>query len=561
MDGFRESIQKIRQSLSNRMDHLNLKLIVAFVVFSTLPLIILNHFGLKYNETVIVQSAQETYQANAKVIAQQIDIFVKDLIWQIKTLADNPAMRRLDPQRLEQVLGYYLEYSENFEKVWVVDLTGKQIAKAPDKEYVSLADRDYLHETLRTGLPTVSSALISRTSKQPIFVICIPITDEASRIIGVLGGSVSFRVLDKLVKPQEIHSRGSVFLTDQRGIMLWHPRESLVEEQFNASGLQIVQQLLNGHATGVDQFAWDGENYIGGYARITTTGWGVFVTQPYVAATQVLVSFRYGSLLFLIYAVLCFAVLAVFISHRIVQIEEEIRQAEKLAVVGRFAAGMAHEVRNPLTSAHGFLQLLKKDFAEGSKESNYINIALAEIARVNRIIRDFLSLAKPQEPRLEVTDLNSILSTIVLLVDNQAFLQGCEIRLDLGSDLPPIIADPNQLRQVFLNLIRNALEAMPTGGLLKISSRYYPEGKKVELCFQDTGPGIPKAVLKNIFQPFFTTKEGGTGLGLPISHRIIISHGGDIRVSSSHQGTEFVISLPIYQDQGPKPEQISDQCV
>lgn len=232
--------------------------------------------------------------------------------------------------------------------------------------------------------------------------------------------------------------------------------------------------------------------------------------------------------------------------------EEYLQRSEKLALVGQLAAGLAHEIRNPLTTVKGFCQLVKgQSLTEKGRE--YVEVILTELERVNVLVKEFLLLTKPAAPRMELVKLKGFLEDVVYLMTSEALLHDVTIRMYLADDLPDITADAEQLKQVAINLTLNAIEAMPGGGTLQVKAYPTQDLKEVVLEFQDTGTGIPEDKVKHIFEPFFSTKEEGTGLGLSITLRIVENHGGSIHVTSQYgQGTTFVVRLPVqYNNHNP----------
>lgn len=222
--------------------------------------------------------------------------------------------------------------------------------------------------------------------------------------------------------------------------------------------------------------------------------------------------------------------------------EEYFRKSEKLSVVGQLAAGVAHEIRNPLTSLKGFLQLLKRK----SMDSRYFDVMLSELDRINEIVSEFLVIAKPQPLKFERRNLIGILKNIISLLESQAIINNVQIVRD-WEDIEEfeLECDENQLKQVFINILKNGVEAMPKGGQL-ILSVIRPDHGRVLIQFADQGQGIPEDRLPHLGEPFYTTKEKGTGLGLMVSFRIIEDHNGTVRVSSTvGKGTVFEISLPV----------------
>lgn len=220
--------------------------------------------------------------------------------------------------------------------------------------------------------------------------------------------------------------------------------------------------------------------------------------------------------------------------------EEMLRKSDKLSVLGQLAAGVAHEIRNPLTSIKGFLQLLE---SKAKDHFEYYEIMLSEIDRINTIVSEFMLLAKPQVMNLVPTDLKELMNHVISLIETQANLMNVQIHFEADSNLPLIASVDSQLKQVFINLLKNAIEAMTDGGNVYIYVKV--KGSELHVSFKDEGCGIPAEMLSTLGEPFYTTKEKGTGLGLMVCYKIIENHGGQIIVSSElGQGSTFTVILP-----------------
>ncbi|MBW5448704.1 PAS domain-containing sensor histidine kinase [Cohnella sp. CFH 77786] len=238
------------------------------------------------------------------------------------------------------------------------------------------------------------------------------------------------------------------------------------------------------------------------------------------------------------------------VSH-LMLLEEQVRRSDRLKTIGQIAAGTAHEIRNPLTAIRGFMQLLDKSLMDRGmfKEHEYVGIMMSELNRVNELVSEFLLLSKPKEVRLASVPAGSVLQEILPVIRNEALLHGVAVRYEPKPGLPPIWVDKEPLKQVFLNLAKNAIEAMSKGGTLIIKERYRKERPDLlAVSVRDTGPGIPPDLLGRIFDPFFTTKPQGTGLGLSICQRIVHDLGGHLEVASGAGGTSFTVWLPLASD-------------
>ncbi|KIL38630.1 diguanylate cyclase [Gordoniibacillus kamchatkensis] len=227
-------------------------------------------------------------------------------------------------------------------------------------------------------------------------------------------------------------------------------------------------------------------------------------------------------------------------------LEAQVQRSDRLAMIGQIAAGTAHEIRNPLTSIKGFLQLLRATFEqrEMAKERSFTDVMLSEIDRINELVSEFLLLSKQKEALLAEVDIQHVLRGILPIIESEALLHNCEVQYEPLPSVPPVTADQEMLKQVFLNICKNGIEAMPDGGILTIAEKLDQGDRKLLIDIRDTGPGIPLFLVDKIFDPFFTTKEHGTGLGLSVCQRIIHDIGGTIRVSSKGYGTTFTIGIP-----------------
>lgn len=226
--------------------------------------------------------------------------------------------------------------------------------------------------------------------------------------------------------------------------------------------------------------------------------------------------------------------------------EAELRTAEKLASLGRVAAGLAHEIGTPLNVISGRAEALERRFAGTEPAAHSLRIITAQIDRISRIVRGFLDFARVRDPRLAPTDAVIVLRRVVEFMEQRSEEARVRVEVTAADEPPPIRADADQLSQVFLNLMTNAIDAMPGGGTLRIEVTAEPAG---ELCiaFADTGKGISPKDLQRVFEPFHTTKEvgKGTGLGLAVAYGIVRSHGGTIELTSRvGHGSTFAVRLP-----------------
>ena len=232
---------------------------------------------------------------------------------------------------------------------------------------------------------------------------------------------------------------------------------------------------------------------------------------------------------------------------QIKRLEEQVRRSEKLAAIGHLAAGVAHEIRNPLSSIRGFAYLLGRGHGEETPEREYADVMVREIDRINHVVTGLLNFARPMALETESIRILDIIDHVISLVSADAKPHDIDIRVDCEPTLRPMMVDPNQVTQALLNLMLNALQALQQGGLIMIQAATIEDGKAIEIRVTDDGPGIDPAVQENIFEPFYTTRERGTGLGLAMVQKIAENHNGSVKVESpppgKTRGTRFTLML------------------
>ena len=267
--------------------------------------------------------------------------------------------------------------------------------------------------------------------------------------------------------------------------------------------------------------------------------------------------------------------------HQVRELEQEIHRRNRLAALGELSAGVAHEIRNPLGIIKNSAEMLRDRVQDDAKRRELTDFIVEEVDRLNKVVTNFLQFARPSEPKLEPVDINAVLEHTLAFLVSTDYSTSITVEKVLADGLPPVLADPEQCHQVFLNLCMNAFQAMNGGGALKVETRlstqtpaakegcptpdnYSPSSESdskgvqtptsmVDVVISDTGQGIPPHVLPRIFDPFFSTKDEGVGLGLSLVHKIIENHNGRIRVTSTpDSGTTFVISLPTAKSNGVK---------
>jgi two-component system sensor histidine kinase HydH len=227
-------------------------------------------------------------------------------------------------------------------------------------------------------------------------------------------------------------------------------------------------------------------------------------------------------------------------------LKREVERTQRLASLGRLAAGIAHEIRNPLSSIKGFATYFRERYKDIPEDQKTAEIMVQEVERLNRVIGQLLEFARPMSIRKKSTSIQSVIQHSLKMIEKDARAKGTNIKMNLSSEIEEVSVDADRMNQVFLNLYLNGIEAMEEGGTLTVE--LYPDegGKQIKISVSDTGAGINKEDLVHIFDPYFTTKQSGTGLGLAIVHKIIESHKGEVKVESEpDKGTTVTINLPV----------------
>ena len=227
---------------------------------------------------------------------------------------------------------------------------------------------------------------------------------------------------------------------------------------------------------------------------------------------------------------------------------EGLKRAERLSALGQLSAGLAHEIRNPLASIEGAAAVVQRERQSEERRREFLEIIQKECRRLNQLLTSFLSFARPRPPDLRTVEIESLLDSVMVLAQHAEGNARCEVKKEIQPGLSRLVCDAEQLKQVLLNLVMNAIQAMEKGGTVELAAS--GNGNKINLEVRDQGHGIDPGSLDRIFDPFFTTKESGTGLGLSLAYQIVSQHGGALTVvRNSPHGVTMRVSLPRQAEQ------------
>ncbi len=235
---------------------------------------------------------------------------------------------------------------------------------------------------------------------------------------------------------------------------------------------------------------------------------------------------------------------------------EQLRRADRLSALGEIAAGLAHEIRNPLAGVKGALEIVQSRVTAGTPEAEFSGIAAREVGRLDGLVAEFLAYARPRQPELQTADLSVVIDHVIRLLTPEAERAGIRLERRADDDLPFARMDPEQIQQVFFNLVLNGLQAGPPGSAVTIWLRR--DGPAAIIDVVDRGPGVPREGRDRLFEPFVTTKAQGTGLGLAVSHRIVAAHGGRVEYADEPGGgARFRVILPLTLSEEPRRSEVA----
>jgi len=393
----------------------------------------------------------------------------------------------------------------------------------------------------------------------PHFIIAVK--GEAGNSSWILRATIDSDIFNRLVRSAQVGTSGDAYIVNRQGMFQTNPRfEGVILGHANidtlkfGEGTTVIEKKVPGSDT----------RYIGG-SWLKDGDWVMVISQIAGQEKGWLVKARNTEILIIAIGCLIICSAIVLISHILVrhleqtdkemnELNSQLIQQDKLAALGKMAAGIAHEINNPLAvigEKAGWMEdLLAEEEFQNSVNYKEFAAAIAKIEehvdRARKITHSMLGFARRMEPRLDDVEINRVLDQTIDIMANHARINDIEIKKHFTDRLPVIASDQSQLQQVFMNLINNAIDAIGSDGTIDITTRL--DKDLINIIIRDDGPGIPEAIKKKIFDPFFTTKQSGkgTGLGLSISYSIIEKMGGRITVESSEgKGTAFVVSLPV----------------
>lgn len=544
-------------------EKLGLKIIAVTLGFSLIPLFTLGATIYYQFNSTFQNKMIESLRNLAQNRKSSLELFIDERISQLNTIAQTHSFEKLaDEQFLTKVFNAMQSRSKSFIDLGIIDSDGNHLAYVGpyhDKLMsVNYAHEDWFHAVQSAGAYVSDVFLGFR--KAPHFIIAV--TTVQNNRVWILRATINSAIIDEIVAGAQIGKRGDAFIVNRANILQTAPRFSgkllthPSSPDFSSSRALIVETL-----------SFQGNETLYAAVPIVNPNWVLVISEDPQEEMALLFRAHYIEAVILAFGVFLVIIGTVLttrvMTRRLKEIEKEksksedlIIQSSKMAALGKMAAGIAHEINNPLQiigdQAGWMKDLLDSEDMKQTENFEEFDQCIKKIERqVNRsreITHRLLRFGRRMETTQELVDINQILMETLTFLENEAHFRDIQIQTNYDDNLPKISTDPNQLQQVFLNIIDNAIDAVGQSGQIRVETFTDKQNhKQIMVKISDNGPGISRELISKIFDPFFTTKrpDEGTGLGLSISYGIMEKLGGHIAVESEEgKGTTFIISVP-----------------
>lgn len=510
--------------------------------------IVRNYTITKYDSAVLDKRNKAT------VISHYIELNLDNRLMALMMVANDPDIMSLEPDRMADELQRTVQ-KLGFFNVVIFDRTGKFITEArPEFHIGQVYDHNSFNRAL-LGKPSISNRIVYDGLETAYVSLRVPLFDNNGQVKAVLAAGMPIREIADMVNQTMdkslLGNEEYVFIVDNNLSYVSHPRLQELYPREDEKAHSSFFHANRDHS--IELSVLDQTEKLYTYNNIEHANWRVVIATPLYSLYSTMFKRSINDLvifaLLLIIIGLCYRVLK---QGQAEKLALESLQMERLSCAGQMAASIAHEVRNPLTSIKGFIQLIMRK-PDRPAPPSYLEVIAAEIERIEKLVTEFQMLARPIKPaKFMPVNMVRIVQDVVMLMEGQALSKKIELTIDnqLDNHLSAIFhtqGDQAQLKQVLINLLRNAIEAVDEAGRVNIVLTL--QNSMISIAIKDNGAGMPQEVLVKLGTPFYTTKSNGTGLGLSVCFNIIESHGGKIEVISQvGRGTTFTVYLPIIRE-------------
>lgn len=590
---FRRYVQRVMsRKISNR-------LLLTYVALGALPLVIVSLFLISLTQETVQSYIYQRNMEIARRASNEIYLFVKEPLTILQTTILSRDVNEMDPFTQSFLINKLKADNPFFRKIFILNDSGVvTVTTKFGEESVNFSQEAFFQKGIQ-GEESISDVYFT-PSRFPLLLIAEPIK-KFNRVVGVLAAEIDLNHIWTLVDSITIGETGFALLLSNRGQIIAHREKEKVLKKEDFSHYGYFNELRAGHS-GITHIGEGEEEVIIVYVPIPQLGWGLVVQQSVKEAFTLAHQMRSRVFIFVAITTLIAAILGVLgvqrftrpleelvkgvreyesgnLKHRIhmktrdelaelaqefnsmanslLLNQKKLQRMERLAALSRFASLVSHEVRNPLNSMSINMQILKRMIHRNDispeRKNKYLDVIATEINRINDMVTNFLTIARPPELNLIRSNVHDILEEVLLVQEAQAAEQGITIRREFVGNAVCGMFDYDQMKQVFHNIIINAFDAMKEGGELIIKTAiitkeltedeppYY-----LQIIFTDTGGGIPAEIIHEVFEFYYTTKQAGTGIGLAIAKQIVEGHQGIIYIESKQgEGTSVVLELPI----------------
>jgi signal transduction histidine kinase len=514
-----------------------------FQVFYILPTV-------RNQQVEMLKARQEEITKN---IAWELDRDLMEMENILRRIAERIEFRTMDIAKQQETVPQLAEFSTDIFSLYVLDSEGWFVAGTAEDLSIyqtkSYTDKPYFIASVKLGQVYFAAPRSYLNNTLVTASVSVQIESDAGERVGLLLGTIH---LNPLIKKVGNYSYGEedVFLVDTEGTVIAHSRIDLFALEDGPLSLDFsdnhhVQSIMSGEIGLSGEYDYEGTPHYGSYVILETNGWGV-VVESHLGVILAKSNLLAGQLLSvnIVLFVIALVVSLVFtqqITTERKEMEERLVRQEKLAVLGQLAGSVGHELRNPLgviSNAVYYLQTVNPDADESTQE--YLNMISAEVRGASKIISDLLDFSRTKMPERQEIGVSELVAQVL---EKKPPPENVQVKKEFPEDLPEVYVDPAQIHQVLSNLVENAYQAMLEGGKLVIKGEN--KNNQVLISINDNGIGISPENMKKLFEPLFTTKAKGIGLGLAVSRTLLETNGGTIEVESEEgRGSTFTVILP-----------------